>query len=451
MSRAHLVLVVVSVFVVLGGGGPSRVAAQTAGFDTLSVEQVLERRSSRLDSLLLPESTEFDSTGTAALTDSLDRGGAAAVRTQRREMANRPLRPDLGLRPLAMTTHQRVDGFRLGSGIEPRLLRSLRLEAAAAYGFARKRWSGRASAELGHRRGPLMRVDWADRAETFGPNTPVHSHGFFALVAGQDRVDYLHRYGYQVGFWPWRSPKTRLGVRWFDRHEASLDAATDFHFFGGGVSMQDPNPAIDEGIARGIVLEGRLGHPLGRARVAGAVGFAGGVAGGDFQYVWQEGAIGLRQYVPYGLLDIEFEGAHVGGSPPVQAVAYLGGDGNLRGYDRLEFAGRERASARIEYACALDLLARTRVPIVERAHVQFIPFLDMGTTWGSVPVVAKTRGTLEGDARVSLGLGLQRTLWLPGLEVLRLDVAYRTRGGDAHWSFWLRAISLDEAFGGSED
>jgi len=131
-------------------------------------------------------------------------------------------------------------------------------------------------------------------------------------------------------------------------------------------------------------------------------------------------------------------------------VAYLGGNGNLRGYERLEFAGRERASARIEYAFALDLLARTRVPIVERAHVQFIPFVDAGTTWGTVPAVAETRGTLDGDARASVGLGLQRTLWLPGLEVLRLDVSYRTQGGDSHWGFWLRAISIDEVFGGGD-
>ena len=143
------------------------------------------------------------------------------------------------------------------------------------------------------------------------------------------------------------------------------------------------------------------------------------------------------------MLSLTLEGANAGGSPPLQAASYLGGDANLRGFERLEFAGRQRARLRLEYAFGIDLLARTRLPLLDRLHLQFIPFVDAGSTWGETLAATSSRGTLEGTWRSSVGLGMQRTLWLPGLEALRLDVIRRTDRGKDAWSAWLRVVDVE--------
>jgi hypothetical protein len=57
--------------------------------------------------------------------------------------------------------------------------------------------------------------------------------------------------------------------------------------------------------------------------------------------------------------------------------------------------------------------------------------------------VEKTTGTLDGKLRSSFGLGLQRTLWIPGLLAARLDIVRRTDGKPHPWSVWFRGVDLD--------
>jgi hypothetical protein len=416
------------------------------------VRSVLERRQAVLDSLLLPESIAFDSSGTDSLAATLDRGGAAAVQARRKsESKQHRALFDLGLQPLALTTYQRVDGFRLGAGLAPSYGHYLRADGAGAYGFSSNRWSSRAGLEIGRSRGPVLRFAWSDVAEPFGTYGEGRSLGMLALVAGQDRRDYLRRRGVQVEAWAWRGRARSLGVRYFDRKESTLAARTDYHFFGGGTPMQEPNPVMDDGRARGIVFEGRLGAPRARTSIAGEFGFLGGAAGGDFEANWQRIGIGLRQPVTGGVLSLFLEGMHAGGSPPSQMAAYLGSDATLRAYDRLEFSGRERASTRIEYELGLDLLRRSQIPGVERLKIQFIPFFDVGSTWVVTRSVERSRGSLEGDPRSGVGLGLQRTLWFPGLEVVRFDISARTDGGDDRWGFWFRVLSIGDVTGDEDE
>jgi len=432
-------------------GVPAAPAESPATYDTLGVRSVLEGRQSVLDSLLLPESTQFDTAGTTSLADSLDRGGAAAIAAQKRAVAkSHKHHIDLGFQPLALTTYNRVEGMRVGIGIQPSLTRWLRLDLAGAYGFSSKRWSGRTALELGKRRGPLLRFEWQDLSRPFGPQSNGRSLGFWSLVAGQDRRDYLRRRGFGLDLWAYRRGRTRLGVRTLATRETSLDALTDFHFFGGGTAIELPNPPVDDGDLRSIALMGHDGDLRSRTWLDGEVGWAGGPAGGDFDYNWQRVAGGVRPYIPGGRLSIGFETTHVGGSPPLQSAAYLGGDANLRAYDRLEFAGRQTANVRLEYSIGLDLLARTRIPVIERFKLQFIPFLDAGSTWDDVHAAAQTSGSLEGDPRSSVGLGLQRLLWLPGLEAVRVDIMVRTDRSDDRWGFWVRSLALDEVFEGDD-
>jgi hypothetical protein len=60
-----------------------------------------------------------------------------------------------------------------------------------------------------------------------------------------------------------------------------------------------------------------------------------------------------------------------------------------------------------------------------------------------VRAVEGSRGDLDGSLRSSFGLGLQRQLWLPGLEALRLDLVRRTDGRGDGLDFWLRVVPLE--------
>jgi hypothetical protein len=171
---------------------------------------------------------------------------------------------------------------------------------------------------------------------------------------------------------------------------------------------------------------------------------AGGDLGGDFTYSWQSARLTFAPTFPDGgVLTIFAEGMHTAGEPPVQALPYLGGDGNLRAYERLEFVGKSRLSGRIEYATGVDILARTGVDFLAKLKLQFIPFTDLGTTWGDVAGVEKSTGNLEGEIRNSFGIGLRREFWLPGIQAVRVDVSRRTDGADDPWSVWVRILPLE--------
>lgn len=420
-------------------------AEQPARFDTLDVRTILRRERATLDSLLLPESTAIDTTHAASLADSLDRGGRAAL-LERRAAADttRHRKLTLSLQPLALTAYQRVDGLRLGMGGEASVGARVRADAAIAYGFSSDDWQGRGGIEFGRRRGPKVRLSATFQNEPFGPTPAGRSLGAFALLFGDDRRDYLQRRGFECEIASRDRERFAASLALFSRHDASLEAATDFHFVGGGTGMEDPNPAITPGTSQGAEVRLRFGRERSPQRLALEAGACGGLAGGDHEYNWQRMQFDFRRTVfAGGTMALTLEGANTGGSPPSQAVSYLGGDATLRGFERLEFAGRQLARVRFEYAFGVDLLARTHLPLVEKLRVQFIPFVDAGSTWGETLHTAGSRGTLEGAWRASAGLGMQRTLWLPGLEALRLDVIRRTDRAPDAWSAWLRVVDVE--------
>ena len=164
-------------------------AAAPAVLDTLDVHTILERRSTLLDSLLAPESTRLDTVGTASLADSLDRGGAAAIRAHAPETTRAPRRLTFSLRPFQMSTYNRVDGLRLGSGGGARVSGIASVTADAAYGISSERWQGAALLSLhpfgsgpANRR-PALELGWSDQVLPFGPNqgeyfTSLASHNF---------------------------------------------------------------------------------------------------------------------------------------------------------------------------------------------------------------------------------------------------------------------------------
>lgn len=410
----------------------------------LNLPQLLEKQSTRLDSLLNPQSTRFDSTGLGALADSLDQGGLDAVR---RHDPRAFQRPQLGfeLRPGALSAYNRIEGPRYGSGLAVRYGRRFALEAAGAYGSRDHRWGGRGGVALGRKtRGPRVEFGYFDLVTPFGPDAGLPASELLNLVAGQDRQDYLRRREFSASLWPVRKRTGSAGLTFFSRRDGAERARTDYSLFQpDGRPIEAGNPAVDAAATRGLEATGRLTLHEDLVRLAARAGVGGGALGGDRDWNWQSAEVELRPVFPDGgVLSLQAAGLAVGGRPPAQEAAYLGGDANLRGYDRLEFAGAQRVTLRAEYALGIDLLARTGIPWVRSFHLQFIPFADAGSTWGATRAVDGTAPALEGDVRSSIGLGLKRDLWFPGAEAVRLDIIHRNDGRGDPWSFWFRFVSI---------
>lgn len=404
-------------------------------FDMRSVDSVLANRSAALDSLLMPESIALDTAGVDSIAMLLDAGGFAAARAHTPEWRG-PRGARISLHPLAHSTYNRVEGFRAGAGMGAELARSLALDGFAGYETSNHRWVGGAGLSLGRKtRGPALRVEGGVDVVPFG-SEPQRANAALALVAGQDRADYLETRGGRVTIWPRRSRGSQIALAYFDREERSVPAATDFSLLDGGDPIEAPNPAIDEGRTRDVSIRSDVTARSGVVTLGGEAGVAGGGLGGDFGYSWQRARLALRPILPGGgVLTLAVEGAHAGGSPPAQSGPHLGGDANLRGYDRLQFAGRSRASARVEYAEGPDL--------IPALHVRFIPFVDVGTTWGEAAGVARARGGLDGAIRSSFGLGIERRVWIPTIESARLDIIHRNDGAGDPWSVWFRLEGLE--------
>lgn len=416
-------------------------AAAPLGADTLDVHEILERRTSHLDSLLNSETAVHDTTGIDSLVQALDRGGAAVADHVK---PRAPVKLHFSLRPLAMTTYDRVNGFRLGSGVAVRLGRIVSVSADGAYAFARERWAGAAAFRTAT---PWERWDveahWADRVAPFGPNQGAYLAAIPALVAGQDRQEYLYERRWDAGLSLRPTRRIVLGLRYSVRDEQSAGASTDFHFFGDNTPISSPNPQVDARVTRAVVFDGswRSRFALWRAEFEGGV--AGGALGGEFAGAWQQ--VHLR-YAPSAgqgsrlVLGTLFR--NVAGDAPSQAAGYLGGDATLRGYGSLEYSGRQALALRAEYEIGRDLLSYTGIPGVRALHLQFIPFFDAGTAWGSTRAVTGST-PLDGAWKSSAGLGIQRNIYYPGLGAVRLDISRRTDGGPGGAGVWFRIFPLE--------
>jgi hypothetical protein len=401
--------------------------------DSLDVQTILARRSAHLDSLLRPESLAPPDPALRRRIEELDAGGADALSTLGR---HRP-----GLRasfvPGRFSTYNRVEGSRPGVGLDLGRGRALRLRADAGYAVEPHRWVGDAALEVGKpRRGPALRLRGGEGFRPFGPTPETTGAAILSLVAGQDRRDYLRRREAALELDLVRAPGMTLRLGAFTRDDRSAEAGAASHLFGGGTPIERPNPAIDRAVVRGASVAGSRSLRGDEVRLSAEAGYGAG----DFDFAWQEGRVALRPILPDGgVLHIEIEGRNMAGSPPVQEEPFLGGDANLRGTDRIRYTGRRRASLRVEYELGVDLFRRSGVPLLRSAGLQFIPFLDAGTTWGRGRGVEGTRKSLAGMVKGSAGLGVRKDVWLPGVHALRLDVVRPTEGRGG-WGAWFRLL-----------
>lgn len=405
--------------------------------DTLDVQTVLGRQSASLDSLLLPGPAAVDTALALSRARELDAAGLDGLKSLGR--FDRPAGLRLSHFPGVHGDYNRVEGYRVGLGGQLSWRRVIRLRPEVHYAMEPHRWGGGARLSLGRPTvGPGAAMEWREGYQAFGSDQPAYGATPMALLAGQDRVDRLRRRELNLQIWPWRTDDSFLWLESFDRQDWSALAGIDAHLFGGGTPIERPNPAVDDVQVRAAVVGAstRWRGDLLAARVE--AGVMGGALGGDRDASWQQVSATLRPVFPDGgVLTLRVTGRNTGGGIPLQDAAYLGGDSNLRGYPHRTFSGRRMAAARVEYELGLDLLGRSQIPVIDRLRLQFIPFADLGTTWGTANGIPGAR-SLDGEVRSSFGLGIRRDIWLPGAASVRFDLIRPTDGPDRDLHFLFR-------------
>jgi outer membrane translocation and assembly module TamA len=314
-------------------------------------------------------------------------------------------------------TYNRVEGLVVGLAAVFETRRGFGLELQGAYATATKKFRhleelriplpGRARLELGY----------AHHVVPYGSNRPT-LNWLRALVGSADEQDYLESEGGWVAArTPWgRFGHARLGYE--ASKESSIDAHTDFAFFGDSRLMATNDP-IDDGYDRAVFVRGVLGS-LSETGNELDLGYriAGGGLGGDFTYTRTDIRASVRRYLVAShevVLDVGF--ARAGGSPPVQRVADVGGLSTVRGFSRRTLLGKTSLNARLELMVPYDFLAWTRVPVVRDFRLQLVPWGDAGRAWDGTTDVWLT----------SLGAGLQRYIGPFGSAAfMRLDAAFPT-------------------------
>jgi hypothetical protein len=275
-----------------------------------------------------------------------------------------------------------------------------------------------------------LRLSYRHAAEPFGSNQ-VALKSLRAFVGGADDQDYVEREGAlaMLTLEPWDDVSFDAGVEAIE--ETSIDAHADFSIFG---DMDLPNPAANTGddhaLLAGFRLEGRrwLGAELTHR-------FADDAFGGDFNYHRTDLMLRGRGFV-VGRQEFELtmRGVATSGVVPTQRVADIGGLSTVRGYDRRTLVGDYSATARLEYFFPYDVLASSKVPLLEDAGIQLIPWFDGG--------LVKVDG-LPDESITSVGIGLQRYLWpLDDAANLRLDFVWPLDNPDDDFAVYLWFVGM---------
>ncbi len=332
--------------------------------------------------------------------------------------------------------YNRVEGFVFGGegsiGQADRSLARLTAFGAYATGSEEFRYAVDARVPIPATRAKLALAGWyRDRAEAFGSNR-IALNSVRAFVGGADDQDYLHRQGggAVLEFAPNDALRFGLGV------EASevdaLPVTETFSLFGNGLAS-NPNVVADAGDERDVVASVRVRAPAW-LDVDFAFRSAGGSLGGDFRFNRADLTVhAFRYLVGRHGLDLTLQGVTTADAPPTQYLADVGGLSTVRGYDRRTHVGEHSFAARAEYPVPYDLFALARVPLLNKAAIQWLPWFDAARVG-------------DGDSRdwiTSAGVGLQRYLGPFGEAAnLRLDVAFPFAEGAQDYAFYLWFVAM---------
>jgi hypothetical protein len=408
--------------VLVAWSGPASAQAPALS-DTLQPGSLLERLQREDRSFYSDEIVELD----RALADSglatLDSLGFEAFERETLKGARRSglsfgFATELGL-------YNRVEGGIAGAGMRLRVPvvtgPELRLQGGYASGPRKFRHYESLRVPLSLRyRAPAVEAGYADRAVRYYADEG--GEDLLTAFFGSDAEEnYLHRRGGWLAFSWEGSPVGRWSLRAEAAKEDTVRRRTDYGLFGGKRDMS-PNLPVDEGRDRAIEGAWALGSVLsGRQQIALRHRVAGGMLGGDFAYSRFAATVSARRFLPWNheaILDLTH--VRVGGRPPEQRLADLGGLGTVRGFLPRSRVGTESLRARLEVQVPYDVFKRARVPLLRKAGLQLVPWADAGRTWGEDPASGDGSGTWL----TSAGLGVQKLLGPFGeASFLRLDVA----------------------------
>ena len=411
--------------------------AGEAPADTLRPESYLEELQRRDHSFYPEDLLEVNRSVADSGLAVLDSLGFPAYR---KEVLRKRTRTGLHAGPAdRLLTYNRVEGLvagvkltvgiPLGYGVE--------LHGQGAYAVASKRFRHRETLRV--RLSPFqedtrLELGFADHVVPYGSNRPA-GNALRALVGAADEQDYLRRREGWVGLTWAENRRGTARLRYETARETSVSTHTDFSLFGNHRLLGE-NVPVDEGWDRALAAEVTAGSwDQGRQAIRLRHRVAGGALGGSFSYSRFEAEVRVRRYLP-GNPEVVLEAGYVrvGGSPPRQEMADLGGLSTVRGFDRRSPAGTTSPSdscrtglpddrtrvgkasfhARLELLLPFDLLRRTGLPVLRSARVQFVPWADAGRVW---------RGNSD-RWLTAAGLGLQRYLGPFGRGAyLRFDIA----------------------------
>ena len=239
-----------------------------------------------------------------------------------------------------------------------------------------------------------------------------------ALVGRTDRRDYFRQRG--VTFFARFKANPRLVLRLEHRNDklSSLETKQSAWTVFGRDDDWRENPPLMTGIqSAAIESEGRMKSYFGSAEydsrdeyaATGWVGraffeFSGGSIGGDYDF--RKYALELAHYARLSAtqtLDVSARwGVGSGTDYPSHKLFYLGGPGDLRGYDHKTFSGKNMTFARAEYG--IDMWP----------HLRAIFFVDTGSVWYG-------GGEVSQEFVHDFGIGFRSDA--PGIGDIRIDIA----------------------------
>lgn len=424
MDGARVAWIALLAGVLLGGTGaaPAR-AREAASPDTVRSGSLLERLQREDHEFYSDEIVNLDrvvaDSGLAAL-DSLgfEAFERETLKKTRRRALSFGFAGELGL-------YNRVEGGIAGLGARLRAPIAtgpeLILQGGYASGPEKFRHYEALRMPLSLRyRAPVVEVGFADRVVSYYSDNGGYNL-LTAFFGAEAEANYLHRRGAWVGVSWEGSPLGKWSLRAEAAKEDTVRRPTDYGLFGGERPMS-LNLPVDEGHDRAIEGTWASGSVRsGRERIALRHRVAGGALGGDFAYSRFAAEASVRRFLMLNheaVVDLTY--VRVGGRPPAQRLADLGGLGTVRGFLPRAQVGAESFRARLEILVPYDVFARARVPLLRKAGLQFVPWADAGRTWEGDCV----DGDGSGAWLTSAGLGVQKLLGPFGeASFLRLDLA----------------------------
>lgn len=330
-----------------------------------------------------------------------------------------------GVEPLIGLDWNKAEGIHLdgGIGFGPWLGLAERIELRAGYDLARERPNGHLLVRFGQA-DPLLppvpgttslglELVASDDARPFGQHDPFGNWAL-ASVGGYDARNYLRARRGSVDL------LIRRGSAWVTRIGGSreeqdpLPAAWSAHLFGPDRWMSR-NLQADPVVASGVGISTAHRPPYANPEMPDGTYFRAAferLAGGR---TWSRHAVECLRHESGRKQDGWLVAAGVrvaGGDAPLQDLPDLGGAAGLRAFEPRAFVGRAAFHARAQYEIRPDLLRKSRVPLLRRAGVQFVPFAELGAAWGRRPIRRYDAlvGPRRQDLRWDLGIGFRKGL-----------------------------------------